>query len=324
VDRVPVINVFQTATVDQMEACGAFWPEAHVNSTLMAKLALAASKVANLDCVRLPFTAAIEASAFGCRVNWGDRRLFPEVFPLEFPERGLDMVEPSSLERCKAVVEAVEYVKRASENLQPILVGVQSPFTLAGMVVGAARLLKGLEKEPDVIRRVLEAVADFSTSYCRALTKSGADIVAIIEACGTGLMVGTEYFNVFVQPYIEKLAERINVPVILHVAHSPRLIEKPLKELLAEGRIDGFCLEWGFNIPDTRHLIGERTALVGNLDPVKLLSGTTQQVEEHTTKIIRDGVDILSAGCDLQPETPTKNLLTIVEIAEKLGSKKFG
>ncbi|WP_366931357.1 uroporphyrinogen decarboxylase family protein, partial [Methanolobus sp.] len=32
VDRMPAVSVTQTGTVDQMEACGAFWPEANYDA----------------------------------------------------------------------------------------------------------------------------------------------------------------------------------------------------------------------------------------------------------------------------------------------------
>lgn len=55
VDRMPAVCFTQTATVEQMEACGAFWPQANEEPELIAKLAEAGHTVVGYEAVRVPF-----------------------------------------------------------------------------------------------------------------------------------------------------------------------------------------------------------------------------------------------------------------------------
>jgi uroporphyrinogen-III decarboxylase len=69
VDRVPCISTMQTATIELMKASASFWPEAHRDPSKMTRLALAANRFAGLESARVPFEAAVDASAFGVAVH---------------------------------------------------------------------------------------------------------------------------------------------------------------------------------------------------------------------------------------------------------------
>ncbi|AFV23913.1 methylcobalamin:coenzyme M methyltransferase [Methanolobus psychrophilus R15] len=53
VDRMPAVSFTQTGTVEQMEACGAFWPEANEDAQKMAALAEAGHTVVGFEAVRV-------------------------------------------------------------------------------------------------------------------------------------------------------------------------------------------------------------------------------------------------------------------------------
>ena len=70
-DRPAVGCVTQSVTVDQMDAVGAFWPEAHSNAEQMALLGAAGHEVFGFENARIPFCLTVEAEAFGCKVDLG-------------------------------------------------------------------------------------------------------------------------------------------------------------------------------------------------------------------------------------------------------------
>jgi [methyl-Co(III) methylamine-specific corrinoid protein]:coenzyme M methyltransferase len=55
VDRMPAVSVTQTGTVEQMEACGAFWPEANEDAEKMATLSEAGHTEIGFEAVRVPY-----------------------------------------------------------------------------------------------------------------------------------------------------------------------------------------------------------------------------------------------------------------------------
>ena len=79
VDRMPAVCFTQTATVEQMEACGAYWPEAHADAEKMATLAEAGHTVIGFEAVRVPFDITAEAELFGCGIKAGDLKQQPSV-----------------------------------------------------------------------------------------------------------------------------------------------------------------------------------------------------------------------------------------------------
>lgn len=71
VDKVPVLSVTQTGTVELMKKSGAAWPDAHFDAGKMADLALSAHTFAGLEAVRYPFCLTVLSEALGCRINPG-------------------------------------------------------------------------------------------------------------------------------------------------------------------------------------------------------------------------------------------------------------
>ena len=67
-DITPVLSVTQIAIVEAMEKTDVYWPEAHINSDMMAILGSSLHELADLECARIPFCLTVEAEAMGCTV----------------------------------------------------------------------------------------------------------------------------------------------------------------------------------------------------------------------------------------------------------------
>jgi len=71
VDRTPVGSPTSVATVDQMHLTGAFFPDAHLDSAKMARLAAGAYEILGYDAIMPVFSVQQEAAALGCEMDWG-------------------------------------------------------------------------------------------------------------------------------------------------------------------------------------------------------------------------------------------------------------
>ena len=78
-DRMPVISVTQTGTIEQIEACGAFWPEANYDAEKMRILSEASHTVVGFEAVRVPFDITTEAEFFGSEIKDGTKEQQPEM-----------------------------------------------------------------------------------------------------------------------------------------------------------------------------------------------------------------------------------------------------
>jgi [methyl-Co(III) methanol-specific corrinoid protein]:coenzyme M methyltransferase len=56
-----------------MDASGISFPQAHVDASAMAELALAGQEIIGFDTVMPEYSVHQEAAALGCEVDWGSR-----------------------------------------------------------------------------------------------------------------------------------------------------------------------------------------------------------------------------------------------------------
>ena len=76
-DRPPVAVFTQSATIGQMQAIDVFWPAAHSDAKLMAKLGAAQAEVLGFEAVRAPFCLTAEAERLGAKVDPGKQDRTP-------------------------------------------------------------------------------------------------------------------------------------------------------------------------------------------------------------------------------------------------------
>ena len=58
-----------------------------------------------------------------------------------------------------------------------------------------------------------------------------------------------------------------------------------------------------------KKIVGDKAAIIGNVDPSKtLFLGTPEQVETEAKNCIDAGTDILAPGCGFPPITPLENM----------------
>lgn len=78
------------------------------------------------------------------------------------------------------------------------------------------------------------------------------------------------------------------------------------------------------DVAEVRRRVGDRKALVGNMDGMHLLpKGTKQEVRDEVRRQLaaaaRDGGFVMGAGSPIAPDTPTENMLTFLVTTRELG-----
>ncbi len=310
-DRVPALSVTQTGTVELMRISGAFWPEAHFDPEKMARLALSAYEVAGFEAVRIPFGMYAEAETLGCPVNYheGKNDFTPTVMGPVKDLGSLSVAEPSE-GRMDTIVEATRILKEKVGAEVPVIVGVVGPLNLGSFVYGADNFMKHLVVKPNNIEKVLDITWQVVAKYCEELSNAGADAIALLEP--TASLIGTKLFERFALPYLKKIANAVECPLILHVCGKTTSI----LDLMAESGVKGLSIESSVDMRNAKEIVGKRASLIGNIDPVKvLLNGKPEDVMRESRRIIMEGVDILAPGCGLPPHTPLANMKAMIEAA---------
>jgi len=318
-DRPPVACMTQSATVDQMEAVNVFWPDAHTNPQMMAKLGIAQNSVLGFEAARIPFCLTIEVENMGLPVDLGKVDRTPMVKGHPFNEDNLDTIEiPKDfidMGRAKVVREAAEIMKEEVGKDLPIVVGTTGPFTIAGHLVGTENLLLWILTNPEAVHEAVKIGAEIAYQYQKAIDAIGVDAIQQSDPSASTDMLSGEMFDEFASPYIKRSFEGIeSAKTILHICGDTTIL---LDHMIATG-VDGLSIEEKVDPFKAVELVDGRAALIGNCGVVNpLLQGTPETTREHARKICESGFNVASPGCGLAARVSKDNLMAFVDEVKK-------
>jgi [methyl-Co(III) methylamine-specific corrinoid protein]:coenzyme M methyltransferase len=317
VDRMPAVCFTQTATVEQMEASGAYWPEAHADATKMATLAEAGHTVIGFEAVRVPFDITAEAELFGCGIKAGDLKQQPSVIKHVVKNlEDLDKLRDYNLNegRIGQVLEAVKILSEKYGKELPVIGSMIGPFSLAQHLNGDA-WFGNLFTGEEVVPALLDFCSDFNVAYAKAMVENGADTIAIIDPTASYELIGGEFYEKYALPYQKKIVDamkELDVATVLHICGNTT---KGLSIMEKTG-VEGISVDQRVDIATAKSNV-ENTLIIGNLDPVAVLwNGTPEDVAAASKKVLDAGVGLLSPGCGIVSMTPTANLQKMVECAK--------
>ena len=314
---VPVLAVNETVTSDVMKTVGVTWPAGHMESEKMASLAIAAHLNLGFDNVRIPFDQTVEAEALGGKVTYGGELAFPEVHvPLAGPPGNLKADE-NALERGRIpiVLDAIAKARQHVPCNAPIVAGIVGPLSVGAQAFGLEAYLKWTLRDPEGVKHSLETITPFLASYAKEQIRSGADIVSIEDMVSSPDILDPRFFREKVSPYLKKLIDSIEAPVVLHICGNSTSIVADMVELGPAA----ISLDAKTDLVKASGAAKGKVKLAGNLSPVHtLLGGTPQDVTRAVNEAVKLGIDIVSPGCSLSPLTSTDNVRAMVQTAREI------
>ncbi|MEM2943841.1 MAG: MtaA/CmuA family methyltransferase [Methanomassiliicoccales archaeon] len=311
-DRPPVVCFTQSATVDQMEAVGVYWPDAHTDPEKMATLAMAANKVFGLESARLPFCLTVEAEIMGATVDLGkiDRTPMVKKHPYEASSEVEIPKDFAGRGRAKIVVEATKILKKKVEGKLPVVVGTTGPFTIAGHLVGTENILLWIITDPDAVHKFLKIAAEIEHQYVKAIADAGADVIVMSDPSASTDMLSGEMFDEFAAPYIKQAFSNVDAKRVLHICGDTTIL---LEHMMATG-VDGLSIEEKVVPEKAVEIVNNRVALIGNVGVVKpLLQGTPDDVMKDAKRVAKSGFHLVAPGCGLAARVPKENIQALVK-----------
>jgi len=313
---MPAVCFTQTATVEQMEACGAYWPEAHANAEKMATLAEAGHTVIGFEAVRVPFDITAEAELFDCGIKAGDLKQQPsDVKHVVTNLEDLEKIKDYNLKEGSVglILEAIKILSEKYGKELPIIGSMIGPFSLAQHINGDA-WFGNLFTGEDVVPELLDFCSDFNVAYAKVMVENGADTIAIIDPTASYELIGGEFYEKYALPYQKKIVDamkELDVATVLHICGNTT---KGLGIMDKTG-VNGISIDQRVDIKTATGNV-ENVIIVGNLDPVAMLwNGTPDEIAEASKKALDAGVGLLTAGCGIVSMTSTANLQTMVKCA---------
>ncbi len=315
-NRLPVFSVLPSLTAAGIKSIGARYSELHINAEKMADAAASTFELFGFESAVVPFDLCVEAEALGCRVDFQtdvDAFLTPTI---QLPITHYTFDLPDDTARAGRIPLVADAIKRLKQkNARDVAMGawIAGPFTLAWQLFGADAWLTmvGQGRAQEIVNRLSDWLVVIGNYYKDA----GADFITVHEMGGSPQIIGPEKFRTLVKPALQKLLARLPSPNVLSVCGDTNAIVHDL----AACRAGALNVDHRNDLARTRQLLGANAILLGNLDPVGVLSrGTLDDVERTVEKIARAGANAVVPGCDLYPDIPDENMHALIDAARRM------
>ena len=232
----------------------------------------------------------------------------------------------------EAVPFVLEILRRLRNELDgpriPLIGFAGAPFTLATYLVEGRgdptrkfKALRGLlERDADVVRSLLDRLAEMTIAYLNAQIEAGAQVVQLFDTWA-GALTDEEYRR-FVLPVNRAIVAGLNraaAPLILYVNDAPHLV----KAMLDSG-CDVISVGSAVEIGIAARLAGSRASVQGNLDAAELAL-PPERIAERVREIAEAANParghVLNLGHGCLPDTPVEGVRAFVAAAQSLGGE---
>ena len=229
----------------------------------------------------------------------------------------LAFFDPNVAKECPQFTQVmVEGLKETSRILEEDLhiCGLSwGPITTAGYLMGTEEMLMMTMMEPELVKKLMVKVAPFVTAMQNKMIDSGATLMWMADPTSSGDLISPVMFKEYSYPALKEVISDVktehDVNAFLHICGNTLEIMSMLPEL----KVDCFSFDHAVDVSKAKKIAGKKIALMGNIDPVKLiLSGTPDAITDECFRIIdaagRDGGLILAPGCETPLASPDSNV----------------
>src|SRR2546428_4545473 len=143
----------QTATLELMGLADTYWPQAHSDPEMMARLSAAAYEFGGIPSLRIPFDICVEAEAIGCEVRMGRADTPPSVMNPAFTEFD-ELKIPNSVQergRIPTLLRATKLLSGRDRNFVSNFIMIVGPVNLLGVFARIGKKLYHLYPQPQPI-----------------------------------------------------------------------------------------------------------------------------------------------------------------------------
>ncbi len=316
VPRLPVYSGLPSVTEAGLQAVGVRYAESHTDAGKMALAAASTFRLFGFESAVVPLDMCVEAEALGAGVDFHtDVDLF--LPPVVTTSLRVDNLSPTGdiehAGRVPLVAQAIRELKADMGREIAIGAWVPGPFTLAWQLFGGDAWLEAIQS--DRAGAALDRLVACLRLVIRSYRQAGADFITVHEMGGSPQAVGLPIFQRHVIPALGQLFAQIESPKVLSMCGDTNAVVRELAQCGA----DALNVDHRNELAATRRLLGPEAVLLGNYDPVAVLSlGTPELVAQTVHRIRLAGANAIWPGCDLAPEVPAENMRALMNAARQV------
>jgi uroporphyrinogen decarboxylase len=276
----------------------------------------------DIDWVTVMSDPWAEASAFGVEINYPEDGL-----PLDSGGHmkdaksvaGLNPYNPVENQRCASRIEEIRYYRKAVGNKLFIVGWVEGPIAEYVDLRKASEAAMDFYTDPHSMEIALDIITESAKRFITLQINAGAHCIGIGDAFCS--QIGPELYYKFAFDREKELVDHIHrhgALAKLHICGNTASI------------LPGM-IKTGADIIDIDHLVPSMEEYSGLLGPSQVFSGKSDPVsviqegnrESIFGSVLADhaatnGQCIVSAGCEITPETCTENMISFADAAKSL------
>lgn len=292
----------------------------------IAQAQIAAFRLFRQDVVRVFTNLFVQAEAMGTKLYYPEDDTAHVEDPIVKKPEIADQLEPLDPKKdgnIPALLEAMKIVVEEIGDEVPVTSGITCPFTTAASLRGDEQFMKDLYADPELAHKLCRISMEGALRYIEACLEVGCT-PGLTEPMASGSLISPKYFKEFAFPYISPLVDRIHQAgkkVTLHICG----YTEPMWELMVETGADTLSIDNVVDLEKAKKTMGDRVIIMGNVTPAETLCiGTPELVMKESRECIRKAHDspkgyILASGCSLPVETPSDNILAMMQAGLKYG-----
>lgn len=197
------------------------------------------------------------------------------------------------------------------------------PFGIAGDLMGQTELFLAVHERPEFVRELLAIITERLIEYLDFCWQEEnlpwPRDFAWTDDLAAGLSAPT--FREIVLPYERKLRFHFDGYLSLHMCGKTDHLLEIFRDDLQIHEFQGFGYE--VDLDRIAAVMAGRVVLIGNVNPMLIYSGTPDQVEQATRRVIEKLAPyhglIIQDGNNIPPGAPLANINAMMTAAEKYG-----
>lgn len=178
------------------------FPDAHLQSETMCRIALALKEEYGAPFCTLPFCHTVEGDAMGGKVNYGDAVYGPRAggYVCTAVEELLELKDIDF--ESGRIAEVLNAAKTLSQNGETVALEVCGPFTILNVLIDAKPLFKALRKQPDMFSKIFDYVSRNLLEYISRAVECGVSIISYADSAGGVNILGPKITEAVVDEFI--------------------------------------------------------------------------------------------------------------------------
>jgi MtaA/CmuA family methyltransferase len=207
----------------------------------------------------------------------------------------------------RCVIEAIRILRREFGDEVAIIGKTMGPWSLGYHCFGVEHfLLMSLDDEA-LTKLCLDRLKEVTVAFGLAQIEAGADALTLPDHA-TGDLVSGEYYHRYLQDLHVEFAERLPVPLILHICG--RTVDR--MGYIAQTGMAAFHYDSKNDPVESMAEVDGRISLVGNVNnPETLFSKGPGEVRDEVRRNLEAGVQMVGPECAIPLQTSIENLRAI-------------